>query len=86
MTLQMENTVNEVTDQFRLPDCAKTPGLSDCFGYADDYVAFERVRVGFCGVVEGDDISRADVVQKMFVQGGNLSGIDEVNAQLKGLE
>ena len=76
---QMEDSVDEVADQLRLPISAEPPGLAEGFVGAEEKLSLHcGLRIADCGlgrlglrVVEGDYVSASGVVNELFVQTGH---------------
>jgi len=93
---EVEQAVDEVARQFRLPGGVKPVSLDDGFIDADDDLTVQpgrrgsdRVPAAACwfgfarlGVIEGNHVSRAFMVQKGFVEMSHLARGDEIEAEV----
>ena len=87
MAQQMQNAVDNVTHDFRLPGGAKPLRLQNRLVHADEQFAVQVLipasrlpRSGFL-MIERDDIRRTFVLQKGFIEQGHFAGADQVDAQ-----
>jgi hypothetical protein len=80
---KMEHPMNQVTDQLALPGGAKAARLVPGFGQTDKEVTAKPIRSFRVGVIEGDDVGRARVLEVGLVHSDHRALADEVNAELK---
>jgi hypothetical protein len=105
--LQVEDSVDEVAEEFGLPGCAETAGLGESFVHADEDIAVESVadrrwemgdgrgrgrgqraggRLSGFGIVEGDDVGGALVLEESLVEARHFRGGDKANCQVVALD
>lgn len=81
---EVEQSVDDVAGQLGLPGGAELAGLGDGVVEADEDFAVQGVvrgAWGVRGVVEGDDVGGAFVLEEGFVETGHFPRGDEVDAE-----
>jgi len=91
MATEVQQPVYEITDKLGLPSGAEPPRLTHSFVNADDDLAVKaggvwRVACGVCGIVEGDDIRGAGMVEKSLVETRHVGRSDETDAEVNLLD
>ena len=78
---EVEDTVHDASEEFIGPWAFEAVGLEHDFAEADEDLAVQLQAGRFGLVVEGDDIGGSRVPQVGFVQAGDETPSDDVNAQ-----
>jgi len=87
---QMQNAVNEITHDFRLPARAKLARLPDRLVHADENFAVKRASGAWhpaagVGIVKCDDVRRTLMLEKCLIEPGYFRRGDQVNAEFRAL-
>jgi len=89
---QVQEAVNGIADEFRLPGRSEAAGLGDGFIHADEEFAMNGspAEAG-CGrsqvqIVKGDDVSGAGVAKVSFIDARHFSRAHEIDSQFSLVE